>query len=831
MRSFLAPPRATWRVLAGVVASAALLGFYARGGYAWVLGFVALVPWLLVSNTARTVAGALLNGWLMSVAFVAAVFLWFGAALDAYTGMGTAPAVLALCALAPLLQPQVIVFAVVRHLAGRRHGAVVRALAGASAWAACEWLWPKLLGDTLGHGLLPAVWLRQVADLGGAAGITFLLILVNEALAQAVAQRREGTRAVLRPLAFAVALPALMAAYGVLRLATIEAALSAPAAAMRIAMVQANIVDYENQRRERGTYAVVREVLDTHFALSRAAIEHHHADALLWSETVYPTTFGHPRSEDGAALDREILDFAAAANVALVFGTYDRDTAGEYNAAAFLAPGAGSIGAYRKTYPFPLTEYVPAWLDGPLLRRWLPWAGSWQPGSGARVMPLRAAGGRELNVVPLICLDDVRPGLAIDGARLGAQAIVGLSNDSWFTNHPIGARLHLAVAAFRSIETRLPQLRVTTNGLSAFVDPTGEVLASTAMGDRAVLAGEVPLRDPPPTLIVRWGDWVGGAASAFLLVLATVSAVRAWRERRASTNPPASAGAAMSTAPAVLDVVLLTPGWRVATALLRVCAGTGLLWLALRMLLRDGLQVNSLIQLQIFVGVVVIPSVAAWALQRVFAARARVDAGMLVLQQRHQRIEIPADRIVTAQPWRIPLPGTGVDLVLASGARFTHGIAVADMHALLRALTDAGSPVRLAGAASIRRADYATARALATWPRLDHPLVKFVLFPLLPALPAFRLHQHIAFGGTFGEYYTYGLVAWLTGLLVWWAAWSIGLMLFAAVLRFVVEAGHLAVLMRWPARARAVRRMLAALSRVAFYIGLPVWFAVRLLGG
>lgn len=830
MREFLVKHRARWRVLAGIVASAVVLGVYARGGYAWPLGFVALVPWLLASNAACTVAGALLNGWLMSVAFVAAVFLWFGAALDAYTGIGTAAAVLVLCVLAPLLQPQVIVFAVIRHLVGRRHGAIVRALAGASAWVACEWLWPKLLGDTLGHGLLPATWLRQVADLGGAAGITFLLILVNEALTYAVARRREGVRIVLRPLAIAIALPALMAGYGVLRLAVIESALGAPAAAMRIAMVQANIVDYENQRRERGTYAVVREVLDTHFALSRAAIEHHQADALLWSETVYPTTFGHPRSEDGAALDREILDFAAATNVSLVFGTYDRDAAGEYNAAAFLAPGAGLIGTYRKTHPFPLTEHVPAWLDGPWLRQWLPWAGTWLPGSGARVMPLRAADGRELNVVPLICLDDVRPGLAIDGARLGAQAIVGLSNDSWFTRHPIGARLHLAVAAFRSIETRLPQLRVTTNGLSAFVDPTGEVLASTRMGDRAVLAGEVPLRDPPPTLMVRWGDWVGGAATAFLLGLAIAWIVRAWRARRVSADSRANVGTVVSVVPATFAVVLLTPGWRAVTALLRVCAGTGLVWLALRMLLRDGLQVNSLVQLQIFVGAVVIPAVMAWAIQRAFAARARVEVGMLVLQQRHQRIEIPVDRIVTARPWRIPLPGTGMDLVLASGTRFAHGIAVADISALLRALTEAGSPVHLAGAASTRIADYATARALATWPRLDHPLVKFALFPLLLALPAFRLHQHIAFGGTFGEYYTYGLAAWLSGLLVWWGAWSIGLMLFAAVLRCVVELVHVATL-PWPDRAYTVRRTLAVLGRGIFYVGLPAWFAVRLLVG
>lgn len=830
MSAFSASWRASWRMLAGIVTSAALLGLYACGDRAWVLGFVALVPWLLASNATRSIVGALRDGWLMGVAFVATVFFWFGAALDAYTGIGTVPAVLTLCALAPLLQPQVVVFAVVRHLVGRRHGAVLRALAGASAWVACEWLWPKLLGDTLGHGLLPASWLRQVADLGGAAGITFLLILVNEALTQAMVQRREGIRAVLRPLAFAVALPALMAGYGALRLSTIEAALGAPAPAMRVAMVQANIVDYERLRRERGTYAVVREVLDTHFALSRAAIEHHHADALLWSETIYPTTFGHPRSDDGAALDREIRDFAAAANVSLVFGTYDRDDAGEYNAVAFLAPGAGLVGTYRKTYPFPLTEHVPAWLDGPLLRHWLPWTGTWQPGSGARVMPLRAADGRELNVVPLICLDDVRPGLAIDGARLGAQAIIGLSNDAWFTEYPIGARLHLAVAAFRSIETRLPQLRVTTNGLSAFVDPTGEVLASTRMGDRAVLAGEVPLRDPPPTLIVRWGDWVGTAAGAFLLSLAVAGIVRAWRARGANTGRRTSPGAATPTVPAAVDVVLLAPGWRAAAALLRACSGAGLLWLALRMLLRDGLQVNSLAQLQIFAGATLVPAVAAWAIQRAFAARARVEAGMLVLQQRHQRIELPVDRIVTAQPWRMPLPGTGVDLVLASGARFAYGVAVADIPALLRALTDAGSPVRLTGSASTRIADYASARASAIWPRLDHPLVKFVLFPLLPALPAFRLHQHIAFGGTFGEYYTYGLAAWLAGLLVWWAAWSLGLMLFAAVLRVVVEAIHVAVL-RWPARAYPMRRTLAGLSRVTFYVGLPVWFAARLLGG
>jgi apolipoprotein N-acyltransferase len=484
-------------------------------------------------------------------------------------------------------------------------------------------------------------------------------------------------------------------------------------------------------------------------------------------------------------------------------------------------------GYYRKTHPFPLTEHVPRWLDGPLLRRWLPWAGSWQPGSGARVFTLRASGGRELNVVPLICLDDVRPQLAIDGARLGAQAIIGLSNDAWFSAHPIGARLHLAVAAFRSIETRLPQLRVTSNGLSAFVDPTGEVIVQTRMGDRAVLVGEVPAFTPPPTLMVRWGDWVGGASLAVLLLLAAATFLRspAAAHARAADTAPADGASATFDA----DVVVLHPAWRAVAAMLRAGAGAGLLWLAVRMWLQDGMQVNSLAQLQWFAAAVITPAIAAWAIRQVFSARARAEGGLLVLQQRARRIEIPLSAIAALRVWRLPLPGIGVNLQMASGRRWAFGIALADPRALLRALAATGAGVRLADRWSERVADFAAIRAAAGTHRLDHPLLKFLIFPLLPALPAFRLHQHIAFGGTFGEYYTYGLAAWLGGLLIWWAAWSLGLMLFAAAQRIAVEV-ITALLLRWrPARAIEGRRTLSGLMRVAYYLGVPALLLLRVV--
>lgn len=812
---------------AGIIGSALLLGLYARGSGAWPLGFVALVPWLMALYAIRTLTGVLTSALLMTVAFTVAVFAWFGAAFGAYVGLEALPATLILATLAPLLQPQVLIFALVRHVVGRRRGMLFGAMAGAAAWAGTEWLLPKLLGDTLGHGLLPSATLRQVADLGGAAGLSVLLLLVNETLAMAINRWRCGASALLRPLAVAVTLIVLMAGYGTWRLSTLQSLLAEPAASIRIGLIQSNITDYERLRREQGAYAVIRKVLDTHYTMSDYAVHEQGAEALLWSETVYPTTFGSPKSDDGAALDREILDFVETLGVPLVFGTYDRDAAGEYNTAAFVAPGRGLLGHYRKTHPFPLTETVPGWLDGPLLRRALPWLGNWRAGDGARVFPLRTADGREVNVLPLICLDDVRSTLAIEGARLGAQAILGLSNDSWFSRHPQGMQLHLAVAAFRSIETRLPQLRVTTNGLSAIIDESGEVVARTEVGHQAVLVGEIPVRERSfTTLMLRWGDWVGKAGLAFLLWLALLEV---WRKvgRRAigvsTTAQPSQVFAA--------EVVLLTRPWRVATGLLRAVAGAGLLSLLLDMLLREGLQVNSLAQIARFGYAVLAPALAAWAIQRAFAARAHIAAGMLVLEQSAQRIEIALHEITQLRVWRLPLPRSGVDLQLASGRHWTHSIALADPQALRQALIVAGSPVHWADHRDESIAAYAANRAASAQHWLDHPLIKFMLMPLLLALPAFRLHQHIAFGGTFGEYYTYGLRAWLSGLAIWWVAWSIGLMLFAAGLRIIIETGSLAAALTQSTQARTVRLALEAIGKLVFYLGLPVWLVVRFMLG
>ena len=228
---------------------------------------------------------------------------------------------------------------------------------------------------------------------------------------------------------------------------------------------------------ELGTFEAVRRILDAHFALSNKALARATLDFLVWPETVYPTTFGSPKSEAGAAFDREIAGFVTSTGVPLVFGAYDAEAGDEFNAAIFLQPAKDNsvtFDAYRKASLFPLTERVPALFESDLIRSWLPWLGTWKPGKGPTVLPLTLRGGRTVLVAPLICYDAVDPALAAAAVRRGAELIVTLSNDFWFRYGP-APHAHLVSAAFRSIETRRPQLRATNTGISGVITATGEI--------------------------------------------------------------------------------------------------------------------------------------------------------------------------------------------------------------------------------------------------------------------------------------------------------------------------------------------------------------------
>ncbi|HEX2543720.1 MAG TPA: apolipoprotein N-acyltransferase, partial [Ramlibacter sp.] len=371
-----------------------------------------------------------------------------------------------------------------------------------------------------------------------------------------------------------------------------------------------------------------------------------------------------------------------------------------------------------------------------------------------------------------------------------------------------------AAAAFRSIETRLPQFRVTTNGHSGVIDASGSIVASAAMGERTLVIGEALVGEPPRTLVLAWGDWVGPTAAVFLALLAAAAVLR--RSLRAPGAHAEPAGALPQHA------FVLPPAARVAAGVLRALARAGLLGMAAAWVLGDSaLQAKPLAQIRTFTLLVLAPELAAWLLLRAFRARMAIADGRLVFARGRQRLQVALDDIAAVQPWRLPLPSLGAFLRLKAGGRWSFGIALQDPLALARALN---APVD-----ATRWTPWLAARAAVPSRRLAHPVAKFVLLPLLLAIPAFRLHQHIAYGGAFGEFHTFGLAAYLRAFALWWAGWAIGVALCAAVLRAVIEAASVIATLAQPTSAVAVRRWLEIAGLAALYAGLPAWLLLRLL--
>jgi apolipoprotein N-acyltransferase len=97
--------------------------------------------------------------------------------------------------------------------------------------------------------------------------------------------------------------------------------------------------------------------------------------------------------------------------------------------------------------------------------------------------------------------------------------------------------------------------------------------------------------------------------------------------------------------------------------------------------------------------------------------------------------------------------------------------------------------------------------------------------PCVPAAPAHRLRQR------FGEYYTFGLAAYLTTFGLWWAAWAIGVVLCAARPARAIELATLGVLLIRPARAIDARYWLDRVGLALLYIGVPSWLLLRVVAG
>jgi apolipoprotein N-acyltransferase len=244
--------------------------------------------------------------------------------------------------------------------------------------------------------------------------------------------------------------------------------------------------------------------------------DHWDADVLIWPEAAI-TLFPH----QAQGVLEQLSDRGQATRTDVVLGIPGLQPlgGGRYDIQN-LAVGLGTArGRFAKHHLVPFGEYVP--LEGALRGLIsffdLPMSSS---SPGPALQPNLVLSSGEAAVA--ICYEVAYPGsMRRRAARAGL--LITLSNDTWF-GRSIGPLQHMQIAQMRALENGRWLLRATNNGVTAIVNPEGEIAAQLPQFEANVLRGDVQImngRTPynrigdGPLLFLLTGLLVGALISRF----------------------------------------------------------------------------------------------------------------------------------------------------------------------------------------------------------------------------------------------------------------------------------------------------------------------------
>jgi apolipoprotein N-acyltransferase len=342
-------------------------------------------------------------------------------------------------------------------------------------WVGLEYLRSILLTgfawNALGISQFRNITIIQVAEWGGVYAVSFIVMLVNTALALTVLQmaaslrQRAPARRWHPELMVGLLVCAFCMVAGVRRVQQLgrETAGSVP---VRLAAVQLNIPQTDKWDENEGQAIYDRiEMLVGRVQMGRP-------DLVILPETAIPGWLTQePRCYEWLAS----LAAQGAPILTGAMGVEGVPAAPKYFNSSFLMMPDGTLaGEYRKQHLVVFGEYVPMDKVFTSLQGLCPLGLSCTPGTAATVfrLPVAAATNRPVAFSTLICFEDAMPYLARRAVRAGARFLVNQTNDGWFEKSA-AALQHLSHSVFRCVENRVPAVRCANMGISGFIDRTG----------------------------------------------------------------------------------------------------------------------------------------------------------------------------------------------------------------------------------------------------------------------------------------------------------------------------------------------------------------------
>ncbi len=366
----------------------------------------------------------------------------------------------------------------------------------------------------LGYSQYRQIEIIQIADHMGVYGVSFLIVLVNVALAEFLSwlmpyfRNFRPARLPWELAAMAALLVTLSWQYGLVTLSETPFS-DVPRSSITVGVVQPNVdqaVKWDTAYREE-TLARFDRLTEK---LGRTT------DLVVWPEAATPFVF-----EREPVYQLQLMALANRTQAPILFGSpalrfYPDRRPYLMNSAYLLAPDGQLLGRYDKHHLVPFGEYIPfkssllSFLD-----KLVEGIGDFEPGTGPTVLtlppkPKSAAAGtagttlRPINFGVAICYEVIFPNLVRQFAANGAEFLVTVTNDAWF-GPSAAASQHFSMVVFRSVENHLAFARSANTGISGFIDPFGRIVEATPIfTEQAVKATMQVWR--PYTFYSRHGD-------------------------------------------------------------------------------------------------------------------------------------------------------------------------------------------------------------------------------------------------------------------------------------------------------------------------------------
>jgi apolipoprotein N-acyltransferase len=376
-------------------------------------------------------------------------------------------------------------------------------------FAPCLWVSLELLRTyafsglpwcLLGYSQYRYIELIQVADHLGVYGVSFLIVMVNLALAELsswVMPFFRGFRPAKLPwelVTMTFLLLGLSWWYG--QWISSGTPLSdLPRSAITVGVVQPNIdqaVKWDMTFRDQTMQRFDR--LTARFGTE--------ADLVVWPEAATPFVLEREKE-----YQLQLVAWADRAKAPILLGSpalrfYPDRRPYLLNSAYLLTPDGMVLGRYDKHHLVPFGEYIP--LKSSVLfflDKLVEGIGDFEAGPGSTILsftPKTSGAGnaqRPMKFGVAICYEVIFPDLVRRFAANGAEFLVTITNDGWFGASSAPAQ-HFAMVVFRSVENHLAFARSANTGISGFVDPFGRIIQASPLFTEEALQATITAWQP-----------------------------------------------------------------------------------------------------------------------------------------------------------------------------------------------------------------------------------------------------------------------------------------------------------------------------------------------